>query len=175
MIRLAITVATSVAMLAIPAIAGAQSGPARLGDPRASAAALVPGTCDCPAGDGRGDLRNLAAFAPLGLLGAVAAAGGMPALAIRKPEAGPPGDAGSAGKVADVATVEPARNVSIDSTSTSDNPENPDSPTRRTYDGPPTLRRGVRPPPTATPLPSVFLLGTGLIAIGCVAIIRTRG
>jgi len=163
MIRTAIMVAGWVALVATPATAVAQGGPA---------AAVVPGTCDCPAGDKRGDLRNLAAFAPLGLLGAVAAAGGLPSLALGKPEAGQPGEPVSIGKASEVATVEPARNVSIDSTVASDDP---DSPTRPAYEGPPSLRRGVRPPPTGTPLPSVFLLGTGLIAIGCAAIIRTRG
>jgi len=162
--RTAIMIAALVSLVATPAIAGAQGG--------SPTAAVAPGTCDCPAGDTRGELRNLAAFAPLGLLGAVAAAGGLPSLAIRKPQAGQPGEPGSTGQGMDVATVEPARNISIDS---SFSPENPKTPTRAANDGPPTLRRGVRPPPTATPLPSVFLLGAGLVAIGCVAIIRTRG
>jgi hypothetical protein len=37
------------------------------------------------------------------------------------------------------------------------------------------LRGGIRAPNTGTPLPSVFLIGSGLIAVGCVAIFRTRG
>jgi hypothetical protein len=40
---------------------------------------------------------------------------------------------------------------------------------------PDSLRGGVRAPNTGTPLPSVFLLGTGLVAIGCVTLLRTRG
>ena len=167
MIRTAITMVVYVALAAAPALVGAQTG---------TAAAVAPGRCDCPADDKRGDLRNLAAFAPLGLLGAVAAAGGVPAMfAGRTPDAGLP--AGSvpsqSGTGADVVTIDPARNTA----GIPDKDVLPPTgePLRPLLDGPLALRRGVRPPTTATPLPSVLLLGTGLIAIGCVAIIRTRG
>jgi len=150
-----------VALAATPALAGAQG----TADPT-----QAPGKCDCPIGDTRGDLRNLAAFAPLGLLGAVAAAGGVPGVfAARTSEPGPtPPGPGS-----DVVTTDPARNATVDPGI--DVPPPPGEPIAPVIDAPPTLRRGVRPPPTGTPLPSVFLLGSGLIAIGCVAIVRTRG
>jgi len=164
MLRTGITIAAWVALAATPALAGAQS---------AAAATPAPGTCDCPIGETRGDLRNLAAFAPLGLLGAVAAAGGVPGLfAGRTPEPGFPVATTplETSTGADVITTDPARNATVDP---GDAP--PGDPLRPVLDAPPTLRKGVRPPATGTPLPSVFLLGSGLIAVGCVAIIRTRG
>ena len=167
MIRTAITMAVYFVLAAAPALVGAQAG---------TAAAVAPGRCDCPADDKRGDLRNLAAFAPLGLLGAVAAAGGMPAMfAGGTPDAGLPTGAypSQSGTGADVVTIDPARNTAV--IPDKDVPPPSGGPLEPLLDGPLALRRGVRPPTTATPLPSVFLLGTGLIAIGCVAIIRTRG
>ena len=166
MIRTAITMAVYFVLAAVPALVGAQAG----------TAAVAPGRCDCPADDKRGDLRNLAAFAPLGLLGAVAAAGGMPAMfAGGTPDAGLPTGSypSQSGTGADVVTIDPARNTAV--IPDKDVPPPSGGPLEPLLDGPLALRRGVRPPTTATPLPSVLLLGTGLIAIGCVAIIRTRG
>jgi hypothetical protein len=141
----------------------------------------TPGTCDCPQGDSRGDLRNLAAFAPLGLLGALAAAGGAPALfAGRTPEAAQPVTVATNTAPATTPTGDPvsprsegARNPSTDAPSTGVAP----SLNRSTIPdpvSPDSLRAGLRAPNTGTPLPSVFLLGTGLIAVGCVTVLRTR-
>jgi DNA segregation ATPase FtsK/SpoIIIE, S-DNA-T family len=138
---------------------------------------VTPGTCDCPEGDSRGDLRNLAAFAPLGLLGALAAAGGAPALF-----------AGTAATpVSTVATAAPSTVPTDPALPRSDGARNP-SPDAPTTDAAPSLNRGrvpdpvspdslragLRAPNTGTELPSVFLLGTGLIAFGCVTVLRTR-
>lgn len=130
---------------------------------------VAPGTCDCPEGDTRGELRNLAAFAPLGLLGALAAAGGTPAFAAKDVPADPtqtfvsntPATAPEAPK----ATEEGGRNT---------NPTSPriaDIPIPVSADS---LRGGLRAPNTGTPLPSVLLLGSGLMAVGCVTLLRSR-
>lgn len=172
MIRQTMTMVAWVAVAAAPAVVGAQT---------TSAIPPALATCDCPVGDARGSLRDLAAFAPLGLLGALAAAGGTPALFATEPvrvaptiAAGDPalrrepetpitesgrsvvGDPTVAARLAGNDLPAPARDVPA--------PVSPDS-----------LRGGVRAPNTGTPLPSVFLLGTGLIAIGCVTIVRGRG
>lgn len=130
-------------------------------------------TCDCPEDDTRGGgLRDLAAFAPLGLLGALAAAGGTPGIFAAKAPAGVTPDRNVATAEPEVRITEPGRNTGMEKvpTGTSLNlgtvpdPVPPDS-----------LRGGIRAPNTGTPLPSMFLLGSGLIAIGCVAVLRTRG
>jgi len=164
----------------VPCIVGAQAATT----PRTPPLSVAPGSCDCPEGDSRGELRNLAAFAPLGLLGALAAAGGSPGLSPRKFAVGPA--VGPANGIApsirarqpvstqEVAITERARNLTADPPSTDDAP----SLNRATVPdpvSPDSLRVGIRAPNTATPLPSVFLLGSGLIAIGCVAVFRTRG
>lgn len=172
MIKQAMTMVAWAAVAAAPAVVSAQN-------PSAIPAALA--TCDCPVGDARGSLRDLAAFAPLGLLGALAAAGGTPALfageqvrvaptiaagdpALRREPETPitesgrsvVGDPSIAARVAGNELPASGRDIPA--------PVSPDS-----------LRGGVRAPNTGTPLPSVFLLGTGLVAIGCVTIIRARG
>ncbi len=182
MIKQAMTVAAWAALSVTPVLVGAQATTA----PPPTTAPL---TCDCPVGDPRGDLRNLAAFAPLGLLGVMAAAGGTPAIFGAKPADTGPAQTGAAQNVAtntapattvpaksgepEVATTERARSTNPESPATGDaaasrrgnvpEPVSPDS-----------LRAGLRAPNTGTPLPSVFLLGTGLIAIGCVTVLRTR-
>jgi hypothetical protein len=146
---------------------------------RAQTTVTPPPICDCPVGDARGDLRNLAAFAPLGLLGALAAAGGAPALF-----------AGNTPAVTPVydppAPVEPPRTVGETETPVTERARNvePKTPTdppapdvRRDIPdpvSPDSLRAGIRAPNTGTPLPSVLLLGTSLIAIGSVTLIRSR-
>ena len=166
-----------------PAMVGAQASTATNA---AAAAPAVPLTCDCPIGDTRGDLRNLAAFAPLGLLGVMAAAGGTPGIfAARTDDTKPTQNIGSNPRTetnpgnSEVAVTERARST---------NPENPASPGSPATGvvpslnrgnvpepvSPDSLRAGLRAPNTGTPLPSVFLLGTGLIAVGCVTVLRTR-
>lgn len=179
MIKQAMAMVAWAAVAAAPAVVGAQT-------PSAIPASLA--TCDCPVGDARGSLRDLAAFAPLGLLGALAAAGGTPALFATEPvrvaptiAAGDPalrrepetpitesgrsvvGDPTVAARLAGNDLPAPGRDVPA-SVRDVPAPVSPDS-----------LRGGVRAPNTGTPLPSVFLLGTGLVAIGCVTIIRARG
>ena len=147
-------------------------------------------TCDCPQGEGKGDLRNLGAFAPLGLLGALAAAGGTPGLfaaAGGKEAANPsvtvasntppststpgagvlPGDGVSA-------RSDGARNPSGDAPASGIAPSMNRTGLVPDAVSPDSLRAGLRAPNTGTPLPSVFLLGSGLIAVGCVTILRTR-
>jgi hypothetical protein len=162
------------ALAAAPADVGAQTTPTT---PRPDLA-----TCDCPAGDARGSLRNLAAFAPLGLLGALAAAGGTPTLFSAQPVVTPM-----------VATNDPATKTEAETPITESARTVVGDPAPVVRTGTPTpspriaranipepvspdsLRGGVRAPNTGTPLPSVFLLGSGLVAIGCVALHRTRG
>ncbi len=154
------------ALAAAPAVVGAQTTPPTT--PRPDLA-----TCDCPVGDARGSLRDLAAFAPLGLLGALAAAGGTPTLFAAQPVVTPMVASNDPVPKTEAETpiTESGRTVVVDPSASprvarGDIPEpvSPDS-----------LRGGVRAPNTGTPLPSVFLLGSGLVAIGCVTLLRTRG
>ena len=171
MIKQAMTMLAWAALSAAPVIVGAQNATTPI--------TTAPGTCDCPQGDSRGDLRNLAAFAPLGLLGALAAAGGTPALFGSKPAETAPAQTVATSttptKPADpeVATTERARSTNPESPATGEDPAikrgNVPDPV-----SPDSLRAGLRAPNTGTPLPSVFLLGTGLIAVGCVTVLRSR-
>jgi len=167
MIKCARTMVAWAAIAAAPAVVGAQVTTTTTVSPELA-------ICDCPLGDTRGGLRDLAAFAPLGLLGALAAAGGASPLFAGNPVAGTPSMVASGDPVApteiETPMAEAARNATdpvpvarVDN-STVPEPVSPDS-----------LRGGLRAPNTATPLPSVFLVGSGLLAIGCVAIFRTRG
>ena len=171
----AMTMVAWVAIAAAPSVVGAQ------GTTTAIPPALA--ICDCPVGDARGSLRDLAAFAPLGLLGALAAAGGAAPILAARPVADAPVVVASQNPVSrsDAETptpiVEAARNA-VDpvpplaariGNSTVPDPRLPDAVS------PDSLRGGIRAPNTGTSLPSVFLLGSGLIAIGCVAIFRSRG
>lgn len=167
MIKCARTMVAWAAIAAAPAVVGAQVSTATSVPPELA-------ICDCPLGDTRGGLRDLAAFAPLGLLGALAAAGGASPLFAGSPAAGAPSMVSSGDPLArseiETPIAEAARNATDPvplaraDNSTVPEPVSPDS-----------LRGGLRAPNTATPLPSVFLIGSGLIAIGCVAIFRTRG
>lgn len=165
------TMVALAAMAAAPAIAGAQTTPTT---PPPDLA-----TCDCPVGDARGSLRDLAAFAPLGLLGALAAAGGTPALFAGQPVVTTPMVASNdpvPRTETETPITESGRTAAGDPSPTPP----PVSPRVANSDvpepvSPDSLRGGVRAPNTGTPLPSVFLLGTGLVAIGCVTLLRTRG
>ena len=189
MIKQAMTMVAWAAFVAAPAVVSAQSATPATTAP--SAALAAPGTCDCPVGDPRGELKNLAAFAPLGLLGALAAAGGVPSIfAARTDDVAPPQnvanntasntDAARSTTDAENAATERARNASnnpANSATYNANPGAAPSLNRgRVPDpvSPDSLRAGLRAPNTGTPLPSVFLLGTGLIAIGCVTVLRAR-
>lgn len=161
------------ALAAAPADVGAQATPTT---PRPDLA-----TCDCPVGDARGSLRNLAAFAPLGLLGALAAAGGTPTLFAAQPLVTPVVAANDPAPKTEVETpiTESGRTV-IDPAPVVRAGDPTPSPRRARGNipepvSPDSLRGGVRAPNTGTPLPSVFLLGSGLVAIGCVTLLRTRG
>lgn len=155
------------ALSAAPVMVGAQAATTT---PPATTQTVAPGTCDCPEGDTRGELRNLAAFAPLGLLGALAAGGGLPAIVDKGPST-------------PTELVADGRN---------DKPQDP-APQPRQPDGPvseggrntvvrdipipvsaDSLQSGLRAPNTGTPLPSVLLLGSGLMAVGCVTLLRSR-
>ncbi len=164
MIKQAMTMVAWAAIAAAPAVVGAQT--ATTTPPTELA------TCDCPVGDARGGLRDLAAFAPLGLLGALAAAGGTPALFAS--QSTPPV----------VASGEPSPRVDTETPTTEsgrtvagDPPPSPRVVNDNVPDpvSPDSLRGGVRAPNTGTSLPSVLLLGSGLVAIGCVTIFRARG
>jgi hypothetical protein len=165
MIKHVFAMAVAVTAFATPTVARAQQGTG--GTP----------ACDCPLGDNGGDLRNLAAFAPLGFLGALAAAGGAPAIFAANPTPAPevvvaqntptptprpesetPGSdaAGNRTPPSDVPAV-------VTRPADVPDPVSPDS-----------LRAGMRAPNTATPLPSVMLLGTGLLALGAFAVTRAR-
>ena len=186
MIKQTMTIVAWAAFVAAPAVLAAQSAAPATTAPAAALAA--PGTCDCPVGDPRGELKNLAAFAPLGLLGALAAAGGVPSIfAARTDDVAPPQnvannpasntDAARSSTDADNAATERARNASNPPAPVNANSGAAPSMNRgRVPDpvSPDSLRAGLRAPNTATPLPSVFLLGTGLIAIGCVTVLRAR-
>ncbi|MCC7055411.1 MAG: hypothetical protein IT355_19210 [Gemmatimonadaceae bacterium] len=161
MTKHAMTLVAWATLAAAPTIMQAQADTTKL-------PTLAPGTCDCPEGDSRGELRNLAAFAPLGLLGALAAAGGAPALLARTDA---PVDtrtfATNDPPVTETpkATEEAARNAAPSNARVDfPVPVSPDS-----------MRGGLRAPNTGTPLPSVLLLGSGLMAVGCVTIFRNRG
>lgn len=171
MIKQAMTMAAWVALSAAPAIVRAQT--------TTPPTTTTPEVCDCPVGDARGDQRNLAAFAPLGLLGALAAAGGStPFLAAATPATTPATAvatnapaAARPGADPDVSVSETARNATPEATggAPSMNVRNIPEPV-----SPDSMRAGLRAPNTGTPLPSVFLIGTGLIAVGCVTVLRTR-
>ncbi len=171
MINRAMTMVAWAAIAAAPAVVRAQAATT----PPTTA---LP-TCDCPVGDARGDLRDLAAFAPLGLLGAMAAAGGTPAIfAGRTPEPGlavPGANDGRTTRLTDSDTpiTESARITGDPAPSTrpGSNVGNSDVPIGVPPDS---LRGGIRAPNTGTPLPSVFLIGSGLIALGCVTLLRSR-
>ena len=185
MIKHTIALVAYAAMLAAPTVVAAQAATSPT-----TATAAAPGTCDCPIGDPRGELKNLAAFAPLGLLGALAAAGGVPSIFAARTD-----DAKAAQNVAsnnapteaskpvtdnENAATERARNSNTDPRNTAtDRPLTDAAPSKnrgRVPDpvSPDSLRAGLRAPNTGTALPSVFLLGTGLVAIGCVTVLRTR-
>ena len=167
MIKRAMTMVAWAAIAAAPAVVGAQAA----GTPPTT----TPGTCDCPVGDARGELRDLAAFAPLGLLGALAAAGGTPAIfAGRTPDPGLAALGANDGRTtrlteSDAPITESGRIVGDPPPST--RVGNSDVPMPVPPDS---LRGGIRAPNTGTSLPSVFLVGTGLIAFGCVTLLRTR-
>lgn len=166
MIKQAMTMVAWAALAAAPAVVGAQTA--------TTTPPTEPAICDCPVGDARGSLRDLAAFAPLGLLGALAAAGGTPAIfaaqsvtpapmvasgdpALRPETETPITESGR------TAAGDPPPAARVASSNVPD-PVSPDS-----------LRGGVRAPNTGTPLPSVLLIGSGLVAIGCVTLFRARG
>lgn len=152
-------------MVAAPTVVAAQAVPL----PPANAPA-----CDCPLGDSRGDLRNLAAFAPLGLLGALAAAGGVPALYAGGDTPAPPptiaGDTPKPPADPELPTVETGRNLTPPPP-TGGAPVAPEIPEPVSPDS---LRGGIRAPNTGTPLPSVLVLGVSLVAVGSV-VLRHRG
>ena len=161
MVKQLMTMVAWAAFAAAPTIGGAQ----------ATTPALAPdlAICDCPVGDARGGLRDLAAFAPLGLLGALAAARGASPIFAAGPQTVASGDPVSKLEP-DSPVAEAARNV-VDPQPVALRAFNPvPDPISRD-----SLRGGIRAPNTGTPLPSMLLLGTGLFAIGCVALIRTRG
>ncbi len=179
MFKQAVTIAAWAAVSAAPVLLGAQTTTPPTTTP--------PATCDCPIGDSRGGLRDLGALAPLGLLGVMAAAGGVPGVfAARTPDsgtnpnlivsnagAGDPATRAPAAADPDLAVREGARNAGAESpaggVAPSMNRSNIPEPV-----SPDSMRAGLRAPNTGTPLPSVFLLGTGLVAIGCVTVLRTR-
>lgn len=178
MIKQALTMVAWAAIAAAPAVVSAQA----TGTPPTT----TPGTCDCPVGDARGALRDLAAFAPLGLLGAMAAAGGTPAIfAGRTPEPGLPVLGANDGRTtrlteSDTPITESARIAGDPPLSARTAGDPPPSARVGNSDvpmpvPPDSLRGGIRAPNTGTPLPSVFLIGSGLIALGCVTVFRTRG
>lgn len=193
MMKQTLTMVAWAVLSAAPTVVAAQATAATTPTQAAAATTAAPGTCDCPVGDPRGELKNLAAFAPLGLLGAMAAAGGLPGIfAARTDDQTVPqnvasnasntaGDAGARSATdAESAATERARNAATDPrNSAADRALAGTAPSLnrgRVPDGvsPDSLRAGLRAPNTGTPLPSVFLLGTGLIAIGCVTVLRTR-
>jgi hypothetical protein len=170
MIKHAITLVAVAGILATPSIAHAQTV--------TPPPALEPGAvCDCPKGDTRGDLRNLAAFAPLGLLGALAAAGGPGLFANSTPAVAAPQNV-AVNTPAETPT--PVREPDVTAGEGARNATDPVAPSPRRVDDVPepvsadSLRAGLRAPNTGTPLPSVLLLGTSLIAIGSVTVFRTR-
>lgn len=165
MIKQAMTMVAWAALAAAPAVVGAQT--------TTTTPPTEPATCDCPVGDARGSLRDLAAFAPLGLLGALAAAGGTPAIFAAQGAPAPmvasndpaprPETETPITESGRTAAAEPPPAARVANSNVPD-PVSPDS-----------LRGGVRAPNTGTPLPSVLLIGSGLVAIGCVTLFRARG
>ena len=137
--------------------------------------AVTPGTCDCPIGDKRGDLRDLAAFAPLGLLGALAAVGGPSGLFGSTSQALPASGVGNSERGpltgSELRITEPGRNTVAETPLTNTTTNDRGIPEPVSLDS---LRGGLRAPNTGTSLPSVFLLGTGLVAVGCVTLLRAR-
>ena len=166
MIKHAMTMFAVASVVGMPTLLGAQQ----------TTTPATPATCDCPVGDSRGDLRNLAAFAPLGLLGALAAIGGGPALVAAAPAAPP-------ANVAVAPTPDPTPRPPVGDTPITESARNPSEPpvvTPRAAEVPDpvsvdSLRAGLRAPNTGTPLPAAFLFGTSLVALGCVTIVRSRG
>jgi hypothetical protein len=150
-----------------PVVIGAQA----VTTPPTTTPTVAPGTCDCPEGDTRGELRNLAAFAPLGLLGALAAAGGAPALLATNGPA-PLTDAPAVASNTPTPTDPPTSGEAAARSAAPSDPRSADIPTPVSPDS---MRAGVRAPNTGTPLPSILLLGSGLMAVGCVTILRSRG
>ncbi len=121
--------------------------------------------CDCVTGDDRSrGLRNLAAFAPLGFIGALAAAGAPAAVAEAPTRLVPTAPTMTiADAVIDPTTIETP--VIEGGRVVPELRPAPDSLTEQ----------GLRAPDTATPLPSVLLLGSGLLALGAFAVARSRG
>lgn len=169
MIKQAIAVAAWAALTVSPILLGAQT---------TTPPTEVPLTCDCPIGDSRGDLRSLAAFAPLGLLGAFAAAGGVPVLfgandaAVQNVAASGAPNLTLPGADPALPAAGAARNASPETA----NDAGPSMNRRNLPEpvSPDSMRAGLRAPNTGTPLPAVLLLGTGFVAIGCVTVLRTR-
>ena len=160
------------AALVLAARLGAQA-PAPAAPQAATAPTPAPATgkpsCDCATGEQTGELRNLAAFAPLGFIGALAAAGAPALFAGGEPARVAPTIApqspialrGLPLPQVEVPVVEGGR-VAV---------------TERPADAPvdSLSEAGLRAPDTATPLPSVLLLGSGLVALGTFALARARG
>lgn len=187
MMKQSMTMVAWAVITAVPSVVAAQTATTTT-PPAVAATTAAPGTCDCPIGDPKGGLKNLGAFAPLGLLGAMAAAGGLPGVFAARTDDPIPQNVASnsatdpaarAATDAENAATERARNAA----SNPGNPSNtgltgtdPSLNRGRVPDAvsPDSLRAGLRAPNTGTPLPSVFLLGTGLVAIGCVTVLRTR-
>ncbi|HYW50934.1 MAG TPA: hypothetical protein VE861_10020 [Gemmatimonadaceae bacterium] len=171
MIKRAMAMVASAAVAAAPLVAGAQADTTR-----PPVVVVEPGTCDCPVGDKRGDLRGLAAFAPLGLLGALAAAGSTPGLfSSRAPDtpAQPVGGGAPASlNGSEVRISDPGRNTVADPSIAGPSLSVGNIPEPVPVDS---MRGGLRAPNTGTALPAVFLLGSGLVAVGCVTLLRTRG
>jgi hypothetical protein len=151
-------------LLALPVGLGAQdAAPAAAPQPVVQLTPANP-MCDCVTGDDRGrGLRNLAAFAPLGFIGALAASG-APAVVAEAPTKLAPSSlpASLSSVTVDPATIETPL---TESGRAADIVAPADSLTEQ----------GLRAPDTATPLPSVLLLGSGLLALGAFAVARSRG
>lgn len=161
-----VLVAAAAVALAVPGAVRAQATPAPAAPPP-PVVQVTPNNpaCDCATGDDRSrGLRNLAAFAPLGFIGALAAAGAPVAVAEAPSKLTPTVPSMTiAEAVIDPTTIELP--VVEAGRVTPDVLPKPDSLTEQ----------GLRAPDTATPLPSVLLLGTGLLALGAFALARSRG
>jgi hypothetical protein len=170
--RASVTGLAVVAFAVAPLGAQAPASAAAAAQSPAPVVQLKNPACDCATGEDGRELRNVAAFAPLGFIGALAAAGapalfggGAPApvapVAIR-PALGRV-DASTLPQV-EVPTVEAGRT-------------NPllvaEAPAEIKADS--LTDAGLRAPDTATPLPSVLLLGSGLVVLGAFALARARG
>lgn len=132
-------------------------------------------SCDCATGEEGRELRNVAAFAPLGFIGALAAAGAPALFAGGGPvPVAPTTIPQGLGRVdpatlpqVEIPTVEAGR---LDPLVLGEAPaEIKEARTDSLTDA------GLRAPNTATPLPSVLLLGSGLVVIGAFALARARG